>query len=169
MRASRIRIAAAVLVAGVSPLLIGPIALNAYDLWPAFLIAAALLAFVRRRERTAYVLLRARGRRRRSTRSCCCPSPLVETWERGGRERVRRSLAWFVGVLLLVHLPRRSWARAGLRYSYWVQVKRGLELESLGGSVLLALDRLGLLHVPRGDRARGRRTSSAGSRTRSGR
>jgi hypothetical protein len=144
--ALRIRIAAAVLVAGVSPLLIGPIALNAYDLWPAFLTAAALLAFVRRRERTAYVLL-ALAVAAKLYPAVLLPLALIETWERGGRERVRRALAWFVGVLLLVHLPPAIMGPGGLRYSYWVQLKRGLELESLGGAVLLALNRLGLLHL----------------------
>jgi hypothetical protein len=45
----------------------------------------------------------------------------------------------------------------GLRFSYWVQLRRGLEVESLGGSVLLVLHRLGLHSVMLRDTAAGSR------------
>jgi hypothetical protein len=45
----------------------------------------------------------------------------------------------------------------GLRFSYWVQLKRGLEVESLAGGVLLVLDRLGFHHVTLRDEAPGSR------------
>jgi uncharacterized membrane protein len=144
--ASRVRLAVAAAAAGVAPLLVGPIFLNAYDLWPALLTAAALLAFVRGRFRLAYVLL-ALAVAAKVYPIVLLPLALIETWERGGREAVRRGLVWFAGVLLLVHLPFAVTGPGGLRFSYWVQLKRGLEVESLGGAVLLALDRLGLHHV----------------------
>ena len=75
------------------------------------------------------------------------PLALIETWERGGRVLFRRAAIWFAGTLLLVHVPFAIVGPGGLRYSYWIQLKRGLEVESLGGAVLLALDRLGLHHV----------------------
>jgi hypothetical protein len=146
VRASRARIAAAVVVAGLAPLLAGPIFLNAYDLWPVFLTAAAVLALVRGNERTLYVLL-ALAVAAKVYPVVLLPLALVETWERGGREWVRRGLLWFGGVLLLVHLPAAIVGPGGLRYSYSVQLRRGLEIESLGGAVLLALRRIGLLHV----------------------
>jgi len=143
--ASRFRLAVAALAAGVAPIFVGPIFLNAYDLWPALLTAAALLAFVRRHERTTYVLL-ALAVAAKLYPAVLLPVVLVETWERGGREWVRRGLLWFVGVLFVVHLPFAVTGPGGLRFSYWVQLKRGLEVESLGGAALLALDRLGLHH-----------------------
>ena len=146
VRASRVRLAVAAVAAGVAPLLVGPIFLNAYDLWPAFLTAAALLAFVRDRFRLVYVLL-ALGVAAKVYPLVLLPLALIETWERGGRDAVRRGLVWFVGILLVVHLPFAVTGPGGLRFSYWVQVKRGLEVESLGGAVLLALDKLGLHHV----------------------
>ena len=45
--AGLVLVATAVAVFALSPLLVGSIYLNAYDLWPAFLLAAALALFVR--------------------------------------------------------------------------------------------------------------------------
>jgi hypothetical protein len=44
----------------------------------------------------------------------------------------------FLGVVVLVHLPFALLGPGGLKESYWVQAKRGLELNSLGGAFLLA-------------------------------
>jgi hypothetical protein len=154
--ASRLRIAVAAAAVAVSPLLVGPIYLNAYDLWPAFLTACALLAFLRGRERTMYVLL-ALGVTAKIYPIVLLPLALVETWEHGGRDAVRRALAWFAGVVVLVHLPFAIVGHGGLGFSYWVQVKRGLEVESLGGAVLLVLDRLGVVDVTLKDQAPGSR------------
>ena len=142
----RRRLAIAALAVGVSPLLLGQSAFNEFDFWPAFLTAAALLAFVRRRERTAYVLL-ALAVAAKLYPVVLLPLALIETWARGGRELAKRSLAWFAGALVLVHLPFAIMGPGGLRFSYWVQLKRGLEVESLGGGFLLLLNRLGLHHV----------------------
>ena len=149
---SRLRIAAAALVAGVAPLAAGPIYLTTYDLWPAMLTAGALLAFVRRHERLTYVLL-ALAVGAKVYPAVLLPIALIESWERGGRDLARRGLVWFVGVLFLVHLPFAIAGPGGLRFSYWVQMSRGLEVESLGGSILLVLDRLGIHHVVLRDEA----------------
>ena len=144
--ASRRRLAVAAVAAGVAPILVGPIFLNAYDLWPAMLTAAALLAFVQRRERTTYLLL-GLAVASKVYPIVLLPLALIETWERGGRVLLRRAAIWFGGTLLLVHLPFAIVGPGGLRFSYWIQLRRGLEVESLGGAVLLALDRLGVHHA----------------------
>ena len=146
VRASRHRLAIAAVAAGVGPILVGPIFLNAYDLWPALLVAAALLAYVRGYERTAYALL-ALAVAAKVYPVVLLPGALIQTWQLGGRDAARRAAAWFAGALVLVHLPFAVMGPGGLRYSYWIQIKRGLELESLGASVLLVLDRLGLRDV----------------------
>jgi len=143
--ASTVRIWVAAVAAGVAPLLVGPIFLNAYDLWPALLTAAALLAFVRNRERTTYVLL-ALAVAAKVYPIALLPIAIVVTWERGGRPLVQRMLVWFAGTLVLVHLPFAVVGPGGLRFSYWVQLRRGLEVESLGGAILLFLDRIGVHH-----------------------
>jgi len=154
LNVSRPRIAVAALTAGVAPIAVGPIFLTAYDLFPALLVSGALLAFIRRHERLAYALL-GLAVAAKVYPAVLLPIALIESWERGGRELARRGLIWFVAVLFAVHLPFAIAGPGGLRFSYWVQIKRGLEVESLGGSVLLVLDRLGLRHVVLRDEAPG--------------
>ena len=150
------RIAAAVVVGGLSPLLVGPVFINTYDLFPALLTAGAVLAFLRGRRRATYVLL-ALGIAAKVYPVVLLPLVLVEAWERDGREEVKRALGWVAGVIVLVHLPFAVLGPGGLRFSYWVQLKRGLEVESLAGGVLLVLDRLGLHSVVLRDEAPGSR------------
>jgi hypothetical protein len=156
MRGSIVRVAAAAGVVALSPLIVGPVFLNTYDLFPALLVIAALLAFLRGRERTAYVLL-ALAVAAKVYPLVLLPLALIETWDRGGRDAVRRAVVWFGGVLVLVHLPFAIMGPGGLRFSYWVQLKRGLEAESLGGGILLVLDRVGLRSVTLRDEAPGSR------------
>jgi hypothetical protein len=151
-----LRVGAAAAVAAASPLLVGPVFLNTYDLFPALLTAAALLAFLRGRRRTTYVLL-ALAVAAKVYPVVLLPIVLVEAWELGGREEVKRALGWFAGALVLVHLPFAVLGPGGLRFSYWLQLKRGLEVESLAGGVLLVLDRLGLHSVALRDEAPGSR------------
>jgi uncharacterized membrane protein len=120
------------------------------------LTIAAVLAFLRGKERTAYVVL-ALAVAAKVFPLVLLPLALIETWERGGRDAVRRALAWFGGALVFVHLPFAIMGPGGLRFSYWVQLKRGLEVESLGGGILLVLDRLGIHHVALRDEAPGSR------------
>jgi len=142
--------AAASAAAAVSPLIVGPVFLNTYDLFPALLTSAALYAFLRRRERAPWVFL-ALAVAAKVYPIVLLPLFLLDT------TRVRRALAWFVGVLVLVHLPFVLTGPGGLRFSYWVQLKRGLEVESLAGGFLLVLDRLGLHQVTLRDEAPGSR------------
>jgi uncharacterized membrane protein len=154
MRGPLHRVAVAAGVAGVSPLLVGPIFLNTYDMFPALLTIAAVLAFVHDRERTTYVLL-ALAVAAKVYPVVIVPIVLVETWERGGRDAARRAFSWFFGVLVLVPLPFAIMGPGGLRFSYWTQLKRGLEVESLGGAIVLVLDRLGLYTATLRDQAPG--------------
>jgi glycosyl transferase family 87 len=152
-RGSNTRLAAAVLVAGFAPLLVGPVFLDTYDLFPAALTVGAVAALVAGRERTAYVLL-ALAIAAKIYPIVLAPIVLWEAWERGA---LRRAVTWVVGVLVLVHLPFAVMGPGGLRFSYWLQLKRNLEVESLGGGVLLVLDRLGLYTATLKDEAPGSR------------
>jgi uncharacterized membrane protein len=124
----------AVAVFAVSPLLVGPVYLNAYDLWPAFLLAAALALFARNKPMWAFAVLGA------ATAAKVYPVAVLPIALLFVPRACRvRGSAWFVGVLVLVHLPFLALGPGGLRYSYTLQLKRGLELNSLGASLLLAI------------------------------
>jgi uncharacterized membrane protein len=159
MRGSLLRSAVAAGVVAISPLVVGPVFLNTYDLFPALLTIAAVVSFLHGRERTTYVLL-ALAVAAKIFPVVLLPLALIESWERGGRDAVRRALVWFAGVLLLVHLPFSVMGPGGLRFSYWVQLRRGLEVESLGGGILLVLNRLGLHSVTLRDTAAGSRDAA---------
>jgi uncharacterized membrane protein len=141
--AGPLRVWLAAAVAGAAPLAVGKIFLNAYDLWPALLVAAALLALIRERDTLAFALLGA-AVAAKIYPLAALPVAAVAVWRDGGREALRRPLFAFVGVLLVTHLPFLVLGPGGLRFSYWVQLKRGLQVESLGASLLLAADKLGL-------------------------
>src|SRR5205085_910931 len=126
------RSALAVAVFAVSPLLVGPIFLNAYDLWPTLLLVAALACFVRYKPMWGFALLGA------ATAAKVYPIavlPLALVFV--PRARRVRGLVWFAGVLAITHLPFLILGPGGLRFSYTVQAKRGLELNSLGSVLLL--------------------------------
>lgn len=134
-----LRSALAVGVFAVSPLVVGPIYLNAYDLWPTLLLVAALAALVRERPRLAFALLGA-AVAAKVYPLAVLPVALLHV----GRERARTALAWFISVLLVAHLPFAALGPGGLRFSYTVQLERGLELNSLGSALLLATGHRGL-------------------------
>ena len=133
LRAATARSVAAVGVIALSPLLVGPIFLNAYDLWPAFLLSAALMLLVLDRPLLAFAILGA---------ACAAkvyPVAVLPLALLYLDQRLRRgALLSFAGVVVLAHLPFALLGPGGLRESYWLQAKRGLELNSLGGAFLLA-------------------------------
>jgi uncharacterized membrane protein len=126
------RAAVAAAVVAASPLLVGPIFLNAYDLWPAFLLSLALLLLVAGRPVPAFAVLGA-AVAAKAYPAAALPIFLLAC----AHEARRRALGAFVAVLVLVHLPFAVLGPGGLRYSYSVQARRGLELNSLGASLLL--------------------------------
>jgi len=135
----------AVAVFAVSPLLVGPIYLNAYDLWPAFLLAAALALFARHKPMWAFGVLGAAAAAKIYP-VAALPVALLFV----PRACRLRGIAWFVGVFALVHLPFLALGPGGLRFSYTVQIKRGLELNSLGASLLMAIRHRTLASQPPG-------------------
>jgi hypothetical protein len=133
---------AAVLFA-LSPLAVGPISLNTYDLWPAALTAGALAALLRRREWLAFGLL-GLAVTAKLYPIVIAPPALIYVWAAAGRRRALESAAVLAGVALLVVLPFVAIAPGGLWESFHAQAARGLQIESLGGAFLLAAHKLGL-------------------------
>jgi glycosyl transferase family 87 len=138
------------LVAGLAPLIVGPVFLNTYDLFPALLTVLAIAAWLHDRERTTWIVL-ALAIAVKVYAVVLLPFILFDS------RRRRSALEWIVGILVLLHLPFVALGPGGVRFSYWQQVRRGLESESLGAGVLLVLHRLGLIGVTLRDEAPGSR------------
>jgi uncharacterized membrane protein len=135
----------AVGVFAVSPLLVGSIYLNAYDLWPALLLTASLALFVRHKPIWAFALLGA------ATAAKIYPAAVLPIALLYVPRTCRlRGLGWFAGVFVLAHLPFLVLGPGGLRFSYETQAKRGLELNSLGSSLLLLTGHRSLANEPPG-------------------
>ena len=137
------RIYLATAFAALAPLALGPTVLNRYDLWPATLLAGALAALVAGRTVAGSVLLTlailAKG-----YALVVLPLALLFVLALGGRTAVRRSVVAGLATAFVVVLPFAIAGPGGLRHSVTIQTSRGLHLESLGGSALAALDRLGV-------------------------
>ena len=126
-----------------SPIAVGPISLNTYDLFPAALTAGALAALLRRRDLLAFGLL-GLAVTAKLYPLVLVPPAAAYVWTVAGRRRALRSLLVFGGVVTLVVGPFAVLTPGGLWDSFHAQSSRGLQIESLGGAVLLAAHRLGL-------------------------
>jgi uncharacterized membrane protein len=72
------------------------------------------------------------------------PIVLVWVWRRRGRDEAIRCTAIGAAVVVAVSLPFLVVGPTGLGFSIKSQLVRGLQMESLGASILMALDHLGL-------------------------
>lgn len=137
--ASRTRIALAVGFVASAPALLGPVFLQRYDLWPTLLALAGMVVLVAGRAAPGFGLLGL------GTAAKVFPAALVPVaLLRLRRSAVPRALAAFVGAGVAVAGVFALLAPTGLGFTLSVQARRGLQIESLGASLLLALDRLGL-------------------------
>jgi hypothetical protein len=129
-------------VAGVAPALLGPITLNSFDFWPSALAAWAVALVVRGRPRLGMAFLGA-ATAAKLYPALLAPALLVYVArERGAREAWRALLA-AIAVVFVVFAPFAAVAPGGLRASLQQQATRGLQVESLGGSILGVAHRLG--------------------------
>lgn len=136
------RTAAALGAMAVTPLLLGPLVLDEYDLWPTLLTVAAVLALLRGREGVGAGLL-GFGAATKIFPAAILPLALVWIYRRAGRRAAVRALVVAVCVAVAAYIAFVAIAPGGVWYSTLVQLRRGLQKESLGSSVLFALDRLG--------------------------
>ena len=140
---SRGRLVVAVALLAVSPVALGPISLNTYDAWPALLTVLALFLFLRSRD------LPAAGALGLAASAKVYPLVLVPlvgiyVWRRAGPRRTAAALGVFLIVAAAVVVPFAAYDLHGVASSFRSQAERGLQVESLGASLLLAADRLGL-------------------------
>jgi uncharacterized membrane protein len=144
--ATRRRLTVSVALLALAPAALGPISLNTYDTWPAFLTVLALLFFLRGPD------LLGAGVLGLAVSAKVYPLVLVPLtgvllWRRGGPKRAALGLAVFLAVALAVVAPFAAYDLHGVVSSFRSQASRGLQVESLGAAILLAGDKLGLYHA----------------------
>jgi hypothetical protein len=137
------RLALALGFVAVSPLLLGSVWLNSYDAWPAALTAGSLLALALGAAAPAFLLLGLAAAAKVYAVFLVVPAALYAR-ARLGMRAVVEGVAAFVVTIAVVIGPFVALSPGGVWSSFRSQLERGLHVESLGASVLLALDRLGL-------------------------
>lgn len=143
---SRRRLYLAVAAAAAFPFALGSISLNSVDYWPALFTISGLAALLAHRNRLGFGLF-GFGIAAKIFPVVILPVALVWVWRRAGRTEALRSLAVCIGVGLAATLPFAIVGLTGLGYSIETQFRRGLQMESLPASILMAGSRLGIHHV----------------------
>jgi hypothetical protein len=129
-----------------APLLLGSTYLNRYDPWAALLTSVALLAFVSGRARSGAVLL-ALAVAAKTYPAAIVPIAAIWVFRSDGRRRLVEATVAFAGTSLVVFAPFAVRAFGGLGNSYYTQIKRSLQIESSGASILLVADKLGVYSI----------------------
>ncbi len=126
-----------------APLLLGHVFLNRYDLWPTALVALAVAGYLSHRDAAASGFLAGSFAAKTFALSMLPIAAERIALTRGRRELVR-SAAVFASVCLAIFSYFVATSFGGLGFSYWTQASRDLHGESLPGSILLALDTMGV-------------------------
>jgi uncharacterized membrane protein len=122
----------------VSPLLLGPVVLTRFDLWPAVLVVAAIAALVAGRDLLGAVILGA------AIAAKLYPVVLLPLlvgwlWRRGGQRHALAGLALAAAVPAAGYLAFLVVEPEPVLSSIGRQLSRPLQLESLGAAVLVTL------------------------------
>jgi hypothetical protein len=135
-------------LAAVTPLLLGPVVLTRYDLWPAALAAAALATLCAGRHRFSLALL-GLAVAAKVFPAVFAPLFVAHVWRRRGAREAGVALGIGLAVVVAIFAPFVALAPGGVWDSVVRQVSRPLQIESLGSAVLIAAHHLfGLgLHV----------------------
>ncbi len=133
---------ATVCAVAVAPALLGPIALNSFDLWPSLLTTGAVALLARGRDTPGAAVLGLAAAAKLYA-ALALPVLLVHAWRRGGRDAAARALLGFCAAVAVVWGPFAVLAPGGLAYSLRTQAGRGLQIESLFASLLAVAHRAG--------------------------
>ena len=170
----------------VAPLVLGTLYDTRFDLWPLMLTLGALAVPPRGRAGVGGLLLGV-AVAAKLWPLVLAPIGLAYVWRRLGRHAAFVASASFVGAAALCVVPFAVLAPGGVWHSLTEQLRRPLQVESLGASVLMAFHHIGGLSLttvsthgsqnlsgsfadvgpaPRRRRSRSRRSSASGSRSR---
>ena len=147
-----------------SPLLVGPLLVDEYDVWPTFLLCLALFVLLRGRDRSGSGLV-GFGAATKVFPAAVLPALLVWVFRRNGRRDALRCLAVAAVVAAATYVVFAALGPGGVWASIDVHLRRGLQKESLGSSVLYVLDQLGLYkaHIVEGNSNWTELTGTAGN------
>ena len=143
VEASAARTWAALLLFGISPLVLGSLFGTRYDLWPTLLALGGLVALVYERPVLSGALL-GLGFAAKLWPGVLIPLAIVYLWRRRGERSAAEAVASFVVVAALCFIPFALLEPHGLWASIAGQFNRPLQVESLGAAVLMALEHLGM-------------------------
>jgi glycosyl transferase family 87 len=141
--ASPARLYAAIAFFALAPLALGTVILSRFDFWPGALTIGAVAAFVGRRERLGFGVL-GLAVAAKIYPLVLLPLALVWTARRRGTRELWIGAGCFVGVLALCFLPFLILSPGGVAHSFGTQLGRPLQIETLGASLLLAAQQLGI-------------------------
>jgi hypothetical protein len=131
------RVWGALAFAALAPLALGSVILSRFDLWPAALVVVALAALVSGRWRLGSAVLGVAVAVKLYP-AVLVPLAVAGAWRRGGRREGLVALALAASAAAVVFLPFVVLAPDGVWDSVSGQLRRPLQLESLGSAVLLA-------------------------------
>jgi Glycosyltransferase family 87 len=135
--ASSWRLFGALALAALAPLLLGSVVLTRFDLWPAALAAAALAAIVSGRFRLGHGLLGA-AIVTKIWPGVLLPLTVAFVWRSRGRREGLVCLGLVAAVTVAVVAPFFVLAPHGVWSSFARQLSRPLQIESLGGALIVA-------------------------------
>ncbi len=134
----RLRLAAALGVPASAPLLLGPLVLTRFDLYPAAVTALAVAAILAGRDRFGAGALGAAVAIKLYP-AVLVPLAVAFAWRRHGRRRALVDLGVCSLITAVVFLPFFAMSPGGVAWSIRRQLDRPLQIESIGAAMLLAL------------------------------
>jgi uncharacterized membrane protein len=140
------RLIGSIAVLAFSPLLLGPVVLSRYDLFPTMLTIGGVAAIYFGRERTGFVAL-ALGTAAKAYPAVIVPLAVAYVWRNHGRRRAIGCLAIHAAVVLVWFLPFLIIAPHGIWWAIHGQENRPLQIESVGAAVFLAAHQLFGMHL----------------------
>jgi hypothetical protein len=146
LQADAARLAFALAAFAASPVALGHIFLNRFDAWPGLLTVLVLTTLLGRHELVAAGAL-ALDFAAKVFAVAVAPVVAIRIWRTGGARRLRHAAVSFAVVSVLIFTSFLVLAFGGLGNSYYTQLKRALQIESMAASLLLVVDQLGIHHV----------------------
>lgn len=146
LRAGRAQATLALALGALAPLLLGHVYLNRYDPFAAALAAAALATLLVGRAGGSGALLGV-GFAAKVFAAVVVPVAAIRLRRTRGDTAVVHAATWFTAAAATIFGYFLLTGFGGVGFTFWTQAKRHLQIESVGASVLLVADQLGVRDV----------------------